>query len=58
MNVHTASLKGLRPQNEDNHIVITNLDNKNCNIKNIDLFGVFDGHGGKQVSNYVKENLP
>jgi len=50
MSVYTASLKGLRPQNEDNHIA------KHCN--NIGLYAVFDGHGGKQVSNFLKEHLP
>lgn len=57
-----ASLKGKRPSNEDTHEVFINLNNehnkkyrekKNC----INLYSVFDGHGGKYVSNFVKENL-
>ena len=58
MHVYTVSLKGARPQNEDNHIVFKNLDNNDPNFKDVDLFGVFDGHGGKQVSSYIKDNLP
>lgn len=57
MNVYSASLKGLRPQNEDNHEIIVNMDEKDKNIKNVNFYSVFDGHGGKQVSNYLKENL-
>ena len=56
--IHSVSLQGLRTQNEDNHVIIKNLDNKDLSIKDIDLFAIFDGHGGKQVSNYLKENLP
>lgn len=58
MNVHSVSLKGLRPQNEDTHEIIINLDGKDNTKKNINLFAVFDGHGGKQVSSYLKQNLP
>jgi len=57
MNVHVVSLKGMRPQNEDNHEIILNLEGKNPKIQNINLYAIFDGHGGKQVSNYLKENL-
>lgn len=58
MNVYTTSLKGLRPQNEDTHVTITNMDGKNKELNNINMYGVFDGHGGKQVSNFLKEHLP
>lgn len=57
MNIHSVSLKGLRNQNEDCHEIILNRDNKNCNIKNVDFFSIYDGHGGKLVSSYVKNNL-
>jgi len=58
MNIHSVSLKGMRNQNEDAHDIILNTDNKICKIKNINYFAIFDGHGGKEVSHYIKENLP
>lgn len=58
MNVYFASLQGARPQNEDAHVTILNLDGKNCNLNNINFYAVFDGHGGKAVSNTLKESLP
>ena len=58
MNVHIYSLKGLRKQNEDTHVVILNGDGKNKKLKNINLFTVFDGHGGKEVSEHLKKIYP
>ena len=58
MIIHTISLIGKRPTNEDHHIVNLNLDNSVKTINNINLFGVFDGHGGSGVSKYLKNNLP
>lgn len=58
INVHSASLKGLRNQNEDAHEIIINYDGKNCNINNVNFYAIFDGHGGKSVSTFVKDNLP
>lgn len=57
MSVHTASKQGKRPQNEDKHVVALNLDKMN-NMAPVNLFGVFDGHGGKLVSQYLYEHLP
>ena len=56
--VYSISLKGLRPQNEDTEVIIINFDRKETNMNNINLFAIFDGHGGKLVSNSLKENLP
>ena len=55
-----TSLKGLRPQNEDTHVIIENIDNKigGTNNDKVNLYAVFDGHGGKQVSHYLKDTLP
>lgn len=58
MNVYTASLKGLRPQNEDCHISFNNIDGRDKRYNNINMYAVFDGHGGKQVSTFLKEHLP
>ena len=58
MNVHIVSKKGKRPQNEDKHNVIINIDNSNRNMQAINFYGVYDGHGGKYVSGYLSENLP
>lgn len=58
MNVHIYSLKGLRKQNEDTHVAIVNGDGKNTKIKDINMFAVFDGHGGKEVSEYLKATYP
>jgi len=57
MNVHSISLKGLREENEDKHDIITNIEGGNKNLKDVNFFGVYDGHGGKQVSKYIQENL-
>ena len=58
MITHTISLLGLRDSNEDQHEVFINLNNENSEFKDINFFAVFDGHGGKDVSKYLKDNLP
>jgi len=51
-----AACQGKRKTMEDEHIAqlltIPSLD------KQIPLFGLFDGHGGKQAAQFLKENLP
>jgi serine/threonine protein phosphatase PrpC len=58
MNVHSVSIKGLRDQNEDKHDIIINRDGRHSNLKAVNFFAVFDGHGGKEVSKYIQKNLP
>jgi serine/threonine protein phosphatase PrpC len=58
ISVHSVSLKGKRPQNEDKHSEIINLDGKNPDILPINFFGVYDGHGGKSISKFLADNLP
>lgn len=58
MNVHSVSLKGRRDNNEDKHTIIINTDKRNSALLPINLFGVYDGHGGKFVSKFLSENLP
>ena len=58
MSIHSASVIGpVRQSNEDKHQIITNLDGKNPLIKNINLYSVFDGHGGKFVSKFLHDNI-
>jgi len=46
-----TSMQGWRKSQEDSHIA-------DCDIaENISVFGVFDGHGGKEVSIYVKKHF-
>lgn len=56
--VNIISLKGIRKNNEDRHTVIMNLDKSNKDQAPINLFGVYDGHGGKFVSSFLEESLP
>ena len=56
MYYHTV--QGKRESNEDQHFIFSNLDGKNSDRNNINMIGVFDGHGGKLVSKYLKDNLP
>ena len=58
MKIHTYTLKGKRESNEDEHFNIINLDNSNKDLHPINFVGVFDGHGGKLVSKYLKKKLP
>lgn len=62
MSIHPASLKGKRSQNEDKHDYIVNLDKKNPKYNKdkaqINYYAVYDGHGGKSISNYLYENMP
>jgi serine/threonine protein phosphatase PrpC len=58
MNVHSVSLKGRRNQNEDKHSIILNYNGKNKDIKDINFFAVYDGHGGKHISKCLSQKLP
>ena len=58
MITYSYSLQGKRESNEDQHIDLLNLSGENKKLNPINFFGVFDGHGGKTVSKYLKDNLP
>jgi len=55
--IYSSSLQGKRNENEDNHFHILNINDDNTKINPINLFGVFDGHGGKLVSAFLKRSL-
>lgn len=57
MNVHSVSLKGKRDTNEDKHIININIDGSNTQQANVNVFGIFDGHGGKNVSKHVYNTI-
>ena len=48
-----SDMQGWRKRQEDSHITSMNIG-KN---KDIELFGVFDGHGGKEVAQWVKKHF-
>lgn len=50
MKIYNSSLQGVRPTNEDKHNIIVN--------NNIKLFGVYDGHGGTYVSEFLEKYIP
>lgn len=58
MKVFSHSLQGKRESNEDQHIHIINLSGDNQELNPVNFIGVFDGHGGKAVSKYLRSNLP
>jgi serine/threonine protein phosphatase PrpC len=58
MRIFSHSLQGRRNTNEDQHIHIMNLTGENQEFNSINFIAVFDGHGGKNISKYLKENLP
>ena len=58
MNIHYTSVKGRRNSNEDKHTIILNLKKVSEKLNAINLFGIYDGHGGSNVSEYLAENIP
>lgn len=49
---------GIRPTNEDKHTIIQNLGGTDKTKQPIELFGIYDGHGGQFVSNKLSEIIP
>jgi protein phosphatase 1G len=46
-------MQGWRKRQEDGHVSAVSLGEK----KDIDVFGVFDGHGGKEISQFVSNHF-
>ena len=58
MNIYYTSIKGRREDNEDRHNIILNIDGKKKDMLPINLFGIYDGHGGTYVSEFLEKNIP
>lgn len=58
MSIYSISKKGIRDQNEDNETIYINLNNSNPQQAKINIYGIYDGHGGKFVSKFLSKNLP
>lgn len=56
--IHSTSIKGRRISNEDRENIELNINNENKNKASINLFGLYDGHAGTFVSNYLQKYLP
>ena len=56
--IQSFSLQGKRDSNEDQHVGIINISNVDKTINPVNFMGVFDGHGGKLVSKFLRTNLP
>lgn len=52
-----SSKKGPRETNEDRHTIVINCDGKNGQQSPVNFFGLYDGHAGTVVSNYLAKNL-
>ena len=58
MSVHLASKIGKRPTNEDKYTKIINISGEDKSIHPINLFAVYDGHGGRYISTYLSNKIP
>jgi serine/threonine protein phosphatase PrpC len=58
LKIYFTSIKGRRKSNEDKHNIILNINGNDTSINPINLFGIFDGHGGDWVSKYLESNIP
>jgi serine/threonine protein phosphatase PrpC len=57
MKIYSSSIKGLRKENEDKFKIINNLSGENKEINDILFCGIYDGHGGKGISNFLYNNV-
>lgn len=49
---------GIRKTNEDKHTIVLNYDGKDQSLLPIDLFCIYDGHGGNYVSTILSTIIP
>jgi serine/threonine protein phosphatase PrpC len=57
MKIHHISNSGKRPYNEDRYMIIINLDNKDKELCDINFYGIYDGHGGCEISEYLHQHF-
>jgi len=57
LKIYFTSVKGRRESNEDKHNIILNINGNDSNLNPINLFGIYDGHGGSWVSKYLESNI-
>lgn len=58
-NGHTwgcSSMQGWRQGMEDAHVTLAELGEEDC--RNLSLYAVFDGHGGREVALFCQEHFP
>ena len=53
----TKSLLGLRDSNEDEIDIVFNYEGDDKEKKTMNYYAVYDGHGGNNISRYIKERL-
>ncbi len=58
MNIYYTTIKGRRDSNEDRHNIILNINKLNPDLNKINLLGIYDGHGGTHVSEFLEKNIP
>jgi len=58
MNIYYTSVQGRRDANEDRHNIILNIGRLKSDLNAINLLGIYDGHGGTYVSEFLEKNLP
>jgi len=58
MNIYYTSIKGRRESNEDRHNIILNINKLMPDLNKINLLGIYDGHGGIHVSEFLEKNIP
>ena len=56
--VYFKSKIGSRNTNEDRHTIILNYDGYDQSINPVDMYGIYDGHGGSHVSTILSDIVP
>ena len=60
MSIYFSSQKGRRPTNEDGHTIKVFLNpenNKKKMFAKVNMYAIYDGHGGSTVSKYLASHL-